>query len=71
MVKTRIYVECPRLVKLLKAEAHESGFSVKQILVTALEVYLFPRWETKALNWAAEDVLTEWNDARDSDYDSL
>ena len=61
----------PRLMRLLKAEAAEHGCSVKDVLVTALESYFAHRLETRALLKAAEDIFTEWNDPKDSDYDSL
>jgi len=61
----------PRLLKLLKLEAQETGTSMKETLVRALESYFAHRLETKALLKASESVFEEWNDSRDSDYDKL
>lgn len=61
----------PRLMKLLKWDAQNTGTTVKQTLVRALEAYFAHRLETKALLKASEEVFSEWNDPRDSDYDKL
>ncbi len=58
-------------MRLLKAEAHERDTSVKDVLVTALEVYFADRLETKALARLAESAFDEWNDPRDAEYDRL
>lgn len=58
-------------MRLLKAEAHERDTSVKDVLVTALEVYFADRLETKALARLAESGFDEWNDPRDAEYDRL
>lgn len=61
----------PKLLKLLKAEANEKDISVKEVLVTALESYFAHRLETTSLYRATEAVFDEWNDPRESEYDSL
>ena len=61
----------PRLTHLLKLEAEESGQSIREVLVTALEGYFSHKLESKALLKASESVFEEWNDPRDSDYDNL
>jgi hypothetical protein len=72
-MKTRISTDLgdPRLMKLLKLEAQETGTSVKEVLIRALESYFAHRLETKALMKASEAVFEEWNDPKDSDYDRL
>lgn len=60
-----------RLMRLLKAEAHERDTSVKEVLVSALETYFADKLETKALNLLAEASFTEWDDPRDAEYDRL
>lgn len=61
----------PRLIRLLKLEAQETGRSMKEVFVRALEAYFADRLETKALLKASEQAFEEWNDPRDSDYDKL
>lgn len=61
----------PRILKLVKLEAQETDTSMKEVVLQALESYFSHRLETKALLAAAESVFEEWNDPRDSDYDSL
>lgn len=61
----------PRLLKLLKLEAQQTGTSMKETLTRALEAYFSQRLETQALLKAAESAFEEWNDPRDSDYDKL
>lgn len=61
----------PKLLKLLKAEAAEKDSSIKDVLVIALESYFAHRIEVKSLQRATETVFDEWNDPRDSEYDSL
>jgi hypothetical protein len=58
-------------MKLLKLEAQETGTSVKEVLIRALESYFAHRLETKALMKASEAIFEEWNDPKDSDYDKL
>ena len=61
----------PLLLRLLKLEAQETGTSVKDTLIRALEAYFAHRLETKAIERASEKVFAEWSDPRDSDYDKL
>jgi len=61
----------PRLVKLLKLEAHETDSTIKDVLSRALEAWFADRLETKALAKLADSAFEEWNDPRDADYDSL
>lgn len=61
----------PRLMRLLKAEAHERDTTVKDVLSRALEAYFAERLESKALAKLAESSFEEWNDPRDADYDQL
>jgi hypothetical protein len=72
-MQTRISTDLgdPRLMKLLKLEAQETGSSVKDVLIRALEGYFAHRLETKALLKASESIFEEWNDPKDSDYDKL
>ena len=60
-----------RLIKLLKLECQEKGGSMREVLIKALEGYFAHLLETKALARASESVFEEWNDPRDSEYDSL
>lgn len=61
----------PRLVRLLKLEAHETDTTIKEVLSRALEAWFADRLETKALAKLAESSFSEWDDPRDSDYDRL
>ena len=61
----------PRLLRLVKLEAQETGSSMKEVILRALESYFSHRLETQALLAASESVFEEWNDPRDSDYDRL
>ncbi|MFN2378045.1 MAG: hypothetical protein ABR538_16055 [Candidatus Binatia bacterium] len=61
----------PRLVRLLKLEAHESDTTIKDVLSRALEAWFADRLETKALARLAESSFAEWDDPRDADYDRL
>jgi hypothetical protein len=61
----------PTWMRLLKLESQETGSSVKDVLIRALEGYFCHRLETKALQKASEKVFEEWNDPRDSEYDAL
>jgi len=72
-VGTRISTDLadPRLVRLLKMEAHDTDTSIKEILTRALESWFADRLETKALAKLAEASFAEWDDPRDSDYDRL
>lgn len=64
-------LEDPRFIRLLKLEAQETGSTMKKVLTRALEAYFAHRLETKALNKVSESVFAEWNNPKDSDYDSL
>ena len=72
-MNTRISTDLgdPKLIRLMKLEAQETGRSLKEVLILALEGYFAHRIETKALERASEKIFTEWNDLRDSDYDKL
>ena len=72
-MKTRISMDIgnPKLVRLLKLEAHEKGSSMKEVLNRALESYFAHQLENKALLKASESVFEEWNDPRDSEYDRV
>ena len=61
----------PRLMRLLKAEAHERDTTVKDVLSRALEAYFAERLESTALAKLAEGSFDDWNDPRDADYDRL
>lgn len=61
----------PRLVKLLKLEAHETDTTIKEVLTRALEAWFAERLENKALARLAESSFSEWDDPRDADYDRL
>jgi hypothetical protein len=61
----------PRLLRMLKAEAHERDTTIKDVLARALEAYFAERLETKALGRLAESAFDEWDDPRDADYDRL
>lgn len=58
-------------MRLLKLEAQETGTSMKEVLIRALESYFAHRLETKALLKASESVFSEWDNPLDSDYDKL
>jgi len=70
-VSTRLSADLgdPRLLRLLKAEAHERDTTVKDVLTRALEAYFAERLETKALAKLAEASFREWDDPRDALYD--
>ena len=61
----------PRLVRLLKVEAHESDTTIKDVLSRALEAWFAERLENKALAKLSESAFSEWDDPRDADYDRL
>ena len=61
----------PRLLKMLKAEAHQTDTTVKEVLVTALESYFAHRIENRSLQRVAEEIFDEWRDPRDEEYDAL
>lgn len=61
----------PRLMKLLKAEAQSEDKTLKEVLVTALEVYFAEKLENKALQKISESTFEEWNNSLDAEYDSL
>ena len=61
----------PRLVKLLKIEAHETDKTIKEVLTRALEAWFAERLENKALAKLSESAFSEWDDPRDADYDRL
>jgi len=73
MMKSRISTDLgdPRLIKLLKLEAQETGSSMKDVLIRALESYFAHRLETRALQKASEGAFEEWNNPKDSEYDAL
>ncbi|MBI4405128.1 MAG: hypothetical protein HY537_13280 [Deltaproteobacteria bacterium] len=73
MMKSRLSTDLkdPRLMRLLKLEAQETGTSVTNTLRRALEAYFAHRLETKALLRISENTFEEWSDPRDSDYDVL
>jgi hypothetical protein len=72
-MKARISTDLgdPRLIKLLKIESQETGRSMKEVLILALESYFAHRLETNALETLSDRVFTEWNDPKDGDYDAL
>ena len=61
----------PRLVRLLKVEAHETDTTIKEVLTRALEAWFADRLESKALAKLSESSFNEWDDPRDADYDRL
>lgn len=61
----------PRLVRLLKMEAHETDTTIKDVLSRALEAWFAERLENKALAKLSESAFREWDDPRDADYDRL
>lgn len=72
-MNTRISTDLgdPVWMRLLKTESQETGASIKDVLIRALEGYFANRLETKALQKASEKIFEEWNDPRDSEYDDL
>lgn len=72
-MNTRISTDLgdPVWMRLLKLESQETGSSVKDVLIRALECYFFHPLKTSALQKASEKVFEEWNDPRDSEYDDL
>lgn len=61
----------PKLIRLLKLEAQETGTSIREVLIRALESYFAHRLETRALLKASEKVFEEWDNPQDADYDRL
>lgn len=59
------------LIKLIKTEAHDTGSSMKDVVVKCIENYFADRLESKALARISDKVFEEWNDPLESDYDDL
>ncbi len=64
-------LENPLLIKLLKIEAQDTNSSIKGVLIKAIESYFHNLIETRLINNLSEDVFSDWNDERDTDYDDL
>ena len=72
-VNTRITTDLgdPRLMTLIKLEAHETHSSIKDVIVKALQSYFFHKLELRTLQKANEAAFKDWDDPRDSEYDKL
>lgn len=72
-VDTRITVDLgdPQLVKLLRMEAASEGKTLREVITSALEGYFSAKRENQAVMKLAEEVFSEWDNSKDSDYDRL
>ena len=72
-MNTRITVDLgePRLVTLLRLTAVQTGRSLREVMVEALESYFSSRRENQAILKMAEKTFAEWDNLRDSEYDKL
>ena len=72
-METRITVDLgdPQLVKLLRLEAASEGKTLREVITSALESYFSAKRENQSVMKLAEQVFSEWDNTKDSDYDRL
>ncbi|MBI4412088.1 MAG: hypothetical protein HY541_06365 [Deltaproteobacteria bacterium] len=72
-MNTRITIDLgqPRLLTLLKLTAAQTGKSIREVVVEALEGYFSHRRENQAILKMAEKTFAEWDNPKDSEYDKL
>lgn len=72
-MNTRITIDLgePRLMTMLKMVAAQSGKTLKEVMVEALESYFSHSRENQALLAMADKTFAEWNNLQDSEYDKL
>lgn len=72
-MNTRITADLgnPLLLQLLKSEAQEKHVPMRKILISALENYFSHKIEQKLIYHTSQKLMTEWEDERDGDYDSV
>lgn len=72
-VNTRITIDLhdPQLLKLLRLEAAQEGMAIREVIVKALEGYFSSRRENRAVMMLAEQIFSEWDNPKDSEYDRL
>ena len=72
-MSTRITIDLqnPSLLTLLKLEAAHTHKLIREIIVEALEGYFSSKKENQAILKLAEKTFAEWDNPKDSEYDSL
>lgn len=72
-MNTRITVDLrsPQLPRMLRVEAAQEGKSIREIVAPALDLYFSSRRENQAVMKIAEEVFSEWDNPKDSEYDRL
>ena len=70
-MQTRITVDLGNsgLAKLLRLEAAQEGTAVREVVIHALESYFSAKRENWATMKLAERAFSEWDNAKDSQYD--
>jgi hypothetical protein len=73
VMNTRITADLgnPLLLQLLKNEANEKHVPMRKVLISALESYFSHKIEQKLIYRASDQIMNEWDDERDGDYDSI
>ena len=72
-MNTRITVDLQdtQLITLLRFSAVQEGKTLREIITEALKSYLHHKRENQALMKLAEKTFAEWDNPKDSKYDSL
>ncbi|MDO8519962.1 MAG: hypothetical protein Q7T11_07365 [Deltaproteobacteria bacterium] len=72
-MNTRLTIDLgePRLLTLLKITAAQTGKTLREVVVEALESHFSSRRENQAILKMAEKTFAEWDNPRDSEYDKL
>jgi len=72
-MSTRLTIDLqnPNLLTLLKLEAAHTHKLIREIIVEALEGYFSSKRENQAILKLAEKAFAEWDNPKDSEYDSL
>lgn len=72
-MNTRITLDLgePRLMTLLKITAVQSGKTLREVMVEALESYFSHQRENQALLASADKTFAEWDNPQDSEYDKI
>lgn len=72
-MNTRITLDLqnPKLLTMLRFQVAQEGKTLREVVVEALESYLSHKRENQALLQLANNTFKEWDNPKDSDYDSL
>lgn len=72
-MSTRLTIDLqnPALITLLKLEAAHTQKLIREIIVEALEGYFSSKREDQAVLKLAEKTFAEWDNPKDSEYDTL